>query len=97
MLGIQQVGIHDNFFELGGYSLLLVQAHVQLQTRFPFVALLDLFRYPTIESLASYLSQASSGSAQAGQKAAGDRAAQLQAGKTRLRQRRQKRTLAQEK
>ena len=97
VLGIQQVGIHDNFFELGGYSLLLVQAHVQLQTRFPFVALLDLFRYPTIESLASYLSQASSRSAQAGQKAAGDRAAQLQAGKTRLRQRRQKRTLAQEK
>ncbi|MBW4609142.1 MAG: amino acid adenylation domain-containing protein [Hassallia sp. WJT32-NPBG1] len=57
-LNIKKIGIHDNFFELGGHSLLMVRVHSQLceifKTELP---LLDLFRYPTISSLAEYFSQ----------------------------------------
>jgi amino acid adenylation domain-containing protein len=60
VLNVEQIGIHDNFFELGGHSLLLVQVHGQLHERFKSdLSMLDLFRYPTISSLAAYFSQAS--------------------------------------
>ena len=57
-LNIEKVGIYDNFFELGGHSLLIIQTYSQLreilQTDFPMI---ELFRYPTISSLAEYFSQ----------------------------------------
>ncbi|MDZ7959078.1 MAG: amino acid adenylation domain-containing protein [Aulosira sp. DedQUE10] len=57
-LNIEQIGIHDNFFELGGHSLLMVKVHSQLCELFKTdLPLLDLFRYPTISSLAEYFSQ----------------------------------------
>ena len=58
ILNLESVGIHDNFFELGGHSLLLVQVHSKLREAFKSnVSIIDLFRYPTIRSLAEYFSQ----------------------------------------
>jgi acyl carrier protein len=56
---VLQIGvksIHDNFFDLGGHSLLLMQVHSRLRSEIdPDLAVVDLFRYPTIESLAAHL------------------------------------------
>jgi acyl transferase domain-containing protein/acyl-CoA synthetase (AMP-forming)/AMP-acid ligase II/NAD(P)-dependent dehydrogenase (short-subunit alcohol dehydrogenase family)/acyl carrier protein len=58
VLGLPKVGLHDNFFELGGHSLLLVQAQNQLQTQFGVqLSIVEMFKYPSIETLAKYLSQ----------------------------------------
>ncbi|MCB0207971.1 MAG: amino acid adenylation domain-containing protein [Anaerolineae bacterium] len=61
VLHLDKVGIHDNFFDLGGHSLLIVQVYSRLQ---PFwgenLAMVDLFRYSTIQSLAEYLSRQAS-------------------------------------
>ncbi len=55
-LNVKKIGIHDNFFEIGGHSLLLVTVHSQLQEMLNAeLSTLDLFRYPTINSLAEYL------------------------------------------
>ncbi|MEH2206139.1 MAG: amino acid adenylation domain-containing protein [Nostoc sp.] len=55
-LNLQKIGIHDNFFEIGGHSLLLVRVHSQLQEILKAeLSTLDLFRYPTISSLAEFL------------------------------------------
>ncbi|MCX7808288.1 MAG: phosphopantetheine-binding protein, partial [Deltaproteobacteria bacterium] len=56
LLGLSRVGIHDNFFELGGHSLLAVQAHREIKAiaQKPF-SVTDVFRFPTIASLARYL------------------------------------------
>ena len=58
VLGLEQVSLHDNFFELGGNSLLLMQVLYQLRDRLeqPLTAV-DLFQYPSIETLATYLSR----------------------------------------
>lgn len=58
MLHVEKVGIHDNFFDIGGHSLLLVQVHVKLREVFPTdISVLNLFEYPTINSLAKYLTR----------------------------------------
>jgi amino acid adenylation domain-containing protein len=55
-LGLNAVGLHDNFFDLGGHSLLMVQVYSKLQEQFnPALTMGDLFRYPTISTLAEYL------------------------------------------
>ncbi|MEA5605193.1 phosphopantetheine-binding protein, partial [Nostoc sp. UHCC 0252] len=60
VLNLEKVGIHDNFFELGGHSLLMVQVHTQLrQVSQTELTILDMFRYPTINSLAEYLNSSS--------------------------------------
>ena len=60
-LHVEDVGIHDNFFELGGHSLLLVQVHSKLQKIFQRdFPLVEMFQYPTISRLATYLGQESS-------------------------------------
>jgi hypothetical protein len=52
------VGIHDNFFDLGGHSLLIAQVHNKLQELLQQdISLLELLQYPTIDSLAKYLSE----------------------------------------
>ncbi|MBD2523673.1 non-ribosomal peptide synthetase [Nostoc sp. FACHB-133] len=57
-LNIEKIGIHDNFFELGGHSLLLVKVNSQLREIFKTdLSMLDMFRYPTISSLAELFSQ----------------------------------------
>ncbi|HYP40297.1 MAG TPA: amino acid adenylation domain-containing protein [Chloroflexia bacterium] len=58
VLSVEKVGVHDNFFDLGGHSLLMAQVRGRLQEVLARdVPMLDLFRYPTISSLAKYLSQ----------------------------------------
>lgn len=55
-LGLKAVGLHDNFFDLGGHSLLMVQVHSKLREQFQQdLTMGDLFRYPTIQTLATYL------------------------------------------
>ena len=62
VLDLTEVGVQESFFELGGHSILLVQMHSRLQTQFARkLALVDLFRYPTIASFAAYLSQGQEG------------------------------------
>lgn len=57
-LNLENIGIHNNFFELGGHSLLMVKVHSQLRELFPIdLSLLDMFRYPTISSLAEFFGQ----------------------------------------
>jgi amino acid adenylation domain-containing protein len=57
-LQVERVGIHDNFFELGGNSLSMMRVHGQLRDRFKKeFPLIRMFKYPTINLLARYLSQ----------------------------------------
>lgn len=92
ILNVERVGIHDSFFELGGHSLLLVQVHSQLHERFNTnLSMLDLFRYPTISSLAAYFSQASD---LPSSEAANERTEQLKDGKARRQQRLKKMQLS---
>ncbi|HEV2734418.1 MAG TPA: non-ribosomal peptide synthetase, partial [Longimicrobiaceae bacterium] len=60
VLGLDRVGAADNFFEIGGHSLLLVRLHARLgETLGREVAIVDLFRFPTVASLAAHLEPAS--------------------------------------
>jgi SAM-dependent methyltransferase len=59
LLGIETIGIHDNFFDLGGHSLLIARMHGRLTEDFGAdLLLMDLFRHPTVSTLARYLSEA---------------------------------------
>jgi amino acid adenylation domain-containing protein len=56
VLKVDRVGVDDNFFDLGGHSLLAAQVHLRLAGLLGReVELLDLFRYPTVASLAAFL------------------------------------------
>jgi amino acid adenylation domain-containing protein len=56
VLQTPQVGLQDNFFDLGGDSLLLMTLHSQLEKALATrVSLTDLFRFPTVRSLARHL------------------------------------------
>src|SRR5262249_25853815 len=58
VLGLEEVGVHDNFFDLGGHSLLMARLHSRLREVLPTeLSMIDLFRYPTIDSLAGFLSE----------------------------------------
>lgn len=58
VLRLEKVGVYDNFFDLGGQSLLMVQMHrgvrESLKREIPLV---EMFRFPTINSLAKHLRQ----------------------------------------
>lgn len=61
VLNIDKVGIHDNFFEIGGHSLLMLKVNSQLREIFKTdLSIIEMFRYPTINSLANYFGQANS-------------------------------------
>ncbi len=58
VLGIAAANRDDNFFELGGHSLLAVRVHQRLSESFSrTLAITDLFRFPTIRTLAAYLAE----------------------------------------
>ena len=60
VLGVDTIGVSDNFFEVGGTSLTLVQASRRLESVFERpVPLVDMFRHPTVGSLAEYLNSGS--------------------------------------
>lgn len=57
---LEKIGINDNFFDLGGHSLLLTQVHGRLSEMMQNkkkLTIVDLFRYPTIYSLAKYIGE----------------------------------------
>jgi natural product biosynthesis luciferase-like monooxygenase protein len=55
-LGIAEVGVDDNFFDIGGHSLLVVRVHRSLPAVIEQpVSLTDLYRFPTIRSLANFM------------------------------------------
>lgn len=56
LLNTQHISIYDNFFDLGGHSLLLSQVYERLLLAFPGkLSLTDLYKYPTILALSSWL------------------------------------------
>ena len=57
LLHLNKVSVFDNFFDLGGHSLLIVQVHGALRQINQQVLITDLFKFPTIASLAKHLSQ----------------------------------------
>ncbi|HEU5382189.1 MAG TPA: condensation domain-containing protein [Ktedonobacteraceae bacterium] len=58
VLGFSEIEMQDNFFDLGGYSLLMIQVQRQLQEVLQIqIPLTDLLRFPTIQTLATFLSQ----------------------------------------
>lgn len=63
-LRVELVGIHDNFFELGGNSLLLTQAYAKLLNEEEMggqsaadISTTTLLEYPTIYTLAQFISR----------------------------------------
>lgn len=84
VLGLARVDVHDSFFDLGGHSLLMARLQESLQAALDRdFTLLDLFKYPTVSSFASFLNE------QETQHSPNttERAAQSQAGKARMRRR----------
>ena len=56
VLGLESVSVNENFFDLGGHSLLLVRLHSKLTQQFETsLSIIDLFRLPSISSLARAL------------------------------------------
>lgn len=56
VLRVATVGAHDNFFDLGGHSLLMVRVHQHLCEKLgEDLSITDLFRYPTVSTLAAFL------------------------------------------
>jgi len=60
-LNVPRVGLEDNFFDLGGHSLLVVQVLSKLrEATGRQIPITDVFRYPTVRSLARALGGESS-------------------------------------
>lgn len=58
LLRTSKMHLDDNFFDLGGHSLLVIQMRsALLQALNRDIAVVDLFSYPSIRSLARYLDQ----------------------------------------
>jgi amino acid adenylation domain-containing protein/FkbM family methyltransferase len=84
VLRVERVGVHDNFFDIGGHSLLMIQAHAKLRRAFgPDVSVVDMFKYPTVNSLARYLERRAPSDASAGMASHQDQ--RWEQGKERLR------------
>jgi amino acid adenylation domain-containing protein len=83
VLQLGRVGIHDNFFDLGGHSLRMAQVHRKLREKIQRdLSMLEMFKYPTINSLAQYLSEGEKESISPQKN--GDRFERMQEGKNRL-------------
>jgi amino acid adenylation domain-containing protein len=60
VLGLDRVGVNLNFFDLGGHSLLLARVQARLREALGReVPIVDLFRFPTVASLAEHLAAGS--------------------------------------
>jgi len=56
VLCLEAVGMHDNFFDIGGHSLKLIQVQARIEKQLNRkLAVVDLFQYPTIETLSRHL------------------------------------------
>lgn len=59
VLGAKEIGVQDNFFDLGGHSLLMIRLHGKLREELAISqSVTDLFRYPSIASLANAIGEA---------------------------------------
>ena len=62
MLSLDAVGVETNVFDLGANSLMMVQASARLSELLSRkVSLVDMFRFPTVRSLAGFLGDDGSG------------------------------------
>ena len=58
VLGLEKVSVYDKFFSLGGHSLRMSQVHSKMQSVLnQNISMVDLFKYPTIQALAQFLTQ----------------------------------------
>ncbi|GAB7002988.1 non-ribosomal peptide synthetase [Nocardioides sp. AN3] len=57
ILGAEVKGLGDDFFDLGGGSLTAAQMVSRLRTRFPEVAMGDIYEQPTVGRLGDFLDQ----------------------------------------
>jgi len=65
LLSLDQIGVEDNFFDLGGHSLLAVQLNRMIEQELgTALSITDVFRFPTVASLAARL-DGSNGSSEA--------------------------------
>jgi natural product biosynthesis luciferase-like monooxygenase protein len=96
VLGIERLGIEDNFFDLGGDTLMLEQVHSILQRRLARdIAMVELFQYPTISTLAHHLSETKSEQQQSNVVAESRTRAETRRAAMRQRQQQQSRALGQ--
>ena len=58
VLGQDSVDSDDNFFDLGGNSLTVVELRQRLAAVGIQLAMPDIFRYPSVRTLSSYLAAA---------------------------------------
>ena len=57
VLFVDEIGRDDNFFDLGGHSLLLMKVNLKLKHHCgKDISLVEMFTYPTISTLAEFLS-----------------------------------------
>jgi amino acid adenylation domain-containing protein len=82
VLGVERVGVRDNFFNLGGHSLLLIRLNNRLREALQKeLAVVELFKYPTVSALAEHLSRSQPpqirAAARAGRSESAGRAASL--------------------
>ncbi|MEH1955403.1 MAG: amino acid adenylation domain-containing protein [Nostoc sp.] len=85
ILKVEKVGIQDNFFDLGGHSLNVLQVYSKLRELYKAdLVITDLFKYPTISSIARYFNQEEDDSFAIQSNELND---QLEAGKARLKKR----------
>lgn len=68
VLKVPSVGLRENFFDLGGHSLLVVHVLNKVRAISPKeIAVTDIFRFSTVESLAAHLAGEPPAGAEAGQ------------------------------
>ncbi|MEL6816346.1 MAG: non-ribosomal peptide synthetase, partial [Cyanobacteria bacterium J06598_3] len=90
------ISIHDNFFEIGGHSLLVINAQSQIRQQLGIaLSMVDLFRYPTLNTLATHIDQLNEKGEKDKEKQE-ERKAAVAAGKQRLNKRLKQRKSAQQ-
>jgi acyl-coenzyme A synthetase/AMP-(fatty) acid ligase/acyl carrier protein len=58
LFNVEKLSTHSNFFDLGGHSLSMVRVCSRLREVMNIeISMIDMFKYPTINSLAKFLSQ----------------------------------------
>lgn len=58
VLRVERVGIQDNFFDLGGHSIALIETYSKLKELVGIeIDLVEMFRHPTIASLAEFINK----------------------------------------